>query len=196
MVQSRPSVSEPRRGCLDGSAACPITVLRGEGPFGYSRSHPVSKARKIRTVNLAPQPRGDASAAGVCLLKTRVWGSAAETEGRIGGTAWISSTLRWGWTPVYDGTAVGLLDQRYYATGAGRFMTADPYKASAGVGEPGSWNRYAYVEGDPVNFADVAGLARGAVKADFETPYGPPHRATTSFQTYPAYLCPLFGARA
>ncbi len=38
-------------------------------------------------------------------------------------------------------------------------MTADPYKASAGAGDPGSWNRYAYVEGDPVNFNDPAGLA-------------------------------------
>lgn len=37
-------------------------------------------------------------------------------------------------------------------------MTADPYKASAGANAPGSWNRYAYVEGDPVNYNDRAGL--------------------------------------
>ncbi|MCC6537765.1 MAG: RHS repeat-associated core domain-containing protein [Bryobacterales bacterium] len=57
-------------------------------------------------------------------------------------------------------TDLSYADQRYYATGAGRFMSADPYKASAGASEPGSWNRYAYVEGDPVNFNDPSGLAR------------------------------------
>jgi hypothetical protein len=40
----------------------------------------------------------------------------------------------------------------------GRFLTADPYQASGGPANPGSWNRYAYVEGDPVGFHDPAGL--------------------------------------
>ena len=57
-------------------------------------------------------------------------------------------------------TDLSYADQRYYATGAGRFMTADPYKASAGSGEPESWNRYAYVESDPINFADPKGLQK------------------------------------
>jgi len=35
--------------------------------------------------------------------------------------------------------------------------------ASGGAGEPGSWNRYAYVEGDPVNFNNLEGLAKGSV---------------------------------
>ena len=38
-------------------------------------------------------------------------------------------------------------DQRYYGVGEGRFMTPDPYRASAGAEDPGSWNRYAYVGG-------------------------------------------------
>lgn len=37
-------------------------------------------------------------------------------------------------------------------------MSADPYRASAGAGDPGSWNRYAYVGGDPVNVTDPEGL--------------------------------------
>jgi RHS repeat-associated protein len=49
---------------------------------------------------------------------------------------------------------------RYYLSGAGRFLTADPYLASGGAAEPGSWNRYAYVEGDPVNYGDPPGLFR------------------------------------
>ena len=56
-------------------------------------------------------------------------------------------------------TDLSYADQRYYATGAGRFMTADPYKASAGANDPGSWNRYSYVRGDPANYIDPNGLA-------------------------------------
>jgi RHS repeat-associated protein len=47
---------------------------------------------------------------------------------------------------------------RYYGNQWGRFTTPDPYVASGGVGDPGSWNRYAYVEGDPVNYYDPQGL--------------------------------------
>jgi hypothetical protein len=38
-------------------------------------------------------------------------------------------------------------------------MSPDPYKASAGAGDPGSWNRYTYTRGDPINRMDAAGLA-------------------------------------
>jgi uncharacterized protein RhaS with RHS repeats len=58
---------------------------------------------------------------------------------------------------------VDYAEQRYYSGIHGRFLTADPYVASAGVGEPGSWNRYAYVEGDAVNFMDPEGLLRRQV---------------------------------
>ena len=51
-------------------------------------------------------------------------------------------------------------DQRYYASTYGRFNTADQYQASAGPKDPGTWNRYAYVSGDPVNSNDPRGLQR------------------------------------
>src|SRR5258706_11097921 len=58
-----------------------------------------------------------------------------------------------------DGTS--LLDyarNRYYSSTLGRFTSADPYVSSTGLGDPGSWNRYSYVENDPINFTDPQGL--------------------------------------
>jgi RHS repeat-associated protein len=46
---------------------------------------------------------------------------------------------------------------RYYSSQWGRFLLPDPYVNSAGLGDPGSWNRYAYVRNDPVNRLDPAG---------------------------------------
>src|SRR5579872_3593627 len=57
------------------------------------------------------------------------------------------------------------IDQRYYASTYGRFLTPDQYAASGAAkgnvnnpGDPGSWNRYAYTRGDPVNRYDPRGL--------------------------------------
>jgi RHS repeat-associated protein len=59
----------------------------------------------------------------------------------------------------YGFGAMDYADQRYYAVGMGRFGTADPYRASAGAGDPSSWNRYTYLGDDPVNFNDPTGKA-------------------------------------
>jgi len=63
---------------------------------------------------------------------------------------------------VWSSGTVALLppsaDQRYYASAYGRFNTADRLASSAMAGDPGSWNRYAYVGGDPVNRKDPKGL--------------------------------------
>jgi hypothetical protein len=48
-------------------------------------------------------------------------------------------------------------DQRYYSSAYGRFNTVDPAR-SADAKNPLSWNRYAYVGGDPVNRFDPRGL--------------------------------------
>ena len=52
-------------------------------------------------------------------------------------------------------------DQRYYSSVLGRFMTPDPYVASANgatnPADPQSWNRYAYGGGDPANHKDPTG---------------------------------------
>jgi hypothetical protein len=46
-------------------------------------------------------------------------------------------------------------------------MSPDPYKASAGPRDPGSWNRYAYTRGDPTNRFDRAGTCDQSA----DTPY-------------------------
>jgi hypothetical protein len=58
-------------------------------------------------------------------------------------------------------------------------MSADPYRASAGASEPGSWNRYAYVAGDPVNFSDPDGLAQCWVSGDVTDGEGDNRRKVT-----------------
>jgi RHS repeat-associated protein len=55
-------------------------------------------------------------------------------------------------------TGLDYADQRYYSSTIGRFLSPDPYEASGGPVDPGSWNRYAYVQGDPINFVDPQGL--------------------------------------
>ena len=57
-------------------------------------------------------------------------------------------------------TGLNYADQRYQSSAYGRFMSADPYKASAGAEDPGSWNKYSYVQNDPVNFVDPNGMER------------------------------------
>jgi RHS repeat-associated protein len=54
-------------------------------------------------------------------------------------------------------TGLDYADQRFHNPGTGRFLTPDPHKNSAGPADPGSWNRYAYVGGDPINYKDPTG---------------------------------------
>jgi RHS repeat-associated protein len=58
-------------------------------------------------------------------------------------------------------TGLDYADQRYHNPGTGRFLTPDPYRAmSTGAADsktPGSWNKYAYAQGDPINGIDPTG---------------------------------------
>ena len=66
----------------------------------------------------------------------------------------------WKFGTYWSDSASGLdyAVNRYYSSSLGRFLTADKYVNSAGPGRPGSWNRYAYVGGDPTNAGDPDGL--------------------------------------
>jgi RHS repeat-associated protein len=66
----------------------------------------------------------------------------------------------WSYATYWADSATGLdyANNRYYSNAYGRFMTADPDQSSAKPSDPQSWNRYAYVTGDPVNKNDPTGL--------------------------------------
>jgi RHS repeat-associated protein len=56
-----------------------------------------------------------------------------------------------------ENTGLDYAQNRYHKPGEGRFMTVDPLDARATPSDPGTWNRYLYVGGDPVNFNDPTG---------------------------------------
>ena len=63
-------------------------------------------------------------------------------------------------TYLDNGSGVYYADQRWYAAAPGRFLSPDPYMAVSGGTDPGtpqSFDRYAYVENDPVNHLDPTG---------------------------------------
>ena len=56
-------------------------------------------------------------------------------------------------------TLLDYAGQRFYSSGVNRFVSADPLASSAMAGDPGSWNRFAYVGGDPANRNDPSGMS-------------------------------------
>jgi RHS repeat-associated protein len=46
---------------------------------------------------------------------------------------------------------------RYFFSRTGRFLSTDPGNAGADTNVPQSWNAYAYVGNDPINFIDPSG---------------------------------------
>jgi RHS repeat-associated protein len=65
---------------------------------------------------------------------------------------------KWGSYFRDTGTGNDYADQRYKGVGAGAFLSPDPGGiATANLKNPGSWNRYAYVQGDPIDGRDPTG---------------------------------------
>ena len=72
-------------------------------------------------------------------------------------------------------------DQRYYDSIKGRFLSPDPSMDNVDYSDPKSWNAYAYVNGDPINFGDPSGL--GPITLP---PVGPVLNCSTAFINYAA----------
>jgi RHS repeat-associated protein len=70
----------------------------------------------------------------------------------------------WSYATYWRDSISGLdyANNRYYTSAYGRFMTPDPYQGTSGgpgdSNNPQTWNRYAHVFGDPVNWIDPSGL--------------------------------------
>ncbi|MBE0660745.1 MAG: hypothetical protein IH602_23830 [Bryobacteraceae bacterium] len=75
------------------------------------------------------------------------------------GSVTANDTAKFGTYTRDAATGLDYAMNRYYQSTWGRFTSPDPYRASGGPGDPGSWNRYAYTRGDPINFNDPSGLA-------------------------------------
>jgi RHS repeat-associated protein len=56
------------------------------------------------------------------------------------------------------GTSMLYAKNRFYDSARGRFTSTDPYDGSMDLKTPLSFNRYAYVMGDPINSSDPSGL--------------------------------------
>lgn len=73
-----------------------------------------------------------------------------------------SGSLRQGYALTERDDATGLDHTwfRKHENQAGRWTSPDPYNGSMSLGDPQSFNRYSYVQSDPVNFVDPSGLLR------------------------------------
>jgi RHS repeat-associated protein len=68
-----------------------------------------------------------------------------------------SETQGFGTCVLDGGSGLYYADQRYYNPAWGRFQTADPSNANVELANPGSFNRYAYANGDPIGSNDPGG---------------------------------------
>jgi RHS repeat-associated protein len=74
-------------------------------------------------------------------------------------------------------TGLDYMLARYYEAGLGRFLSPDPTSASAHAMLPQTWNRYAYVNDNPLRLVDPTGKA-GQDPGALDTLDGSQHRPT------------------
>jgi RHS repeat-associated protein len=87
-----------------------------------------------------------------------------EEIGLIGGRTGLKGFMNDGTRQKFTGyerdweTGLDYAKARYDASAQGRFLSVDPLLSSADVASPQSFNRYSYVENNPLNFIDPTGM--------------------------------------
>jgi RHS repeat-associated protein len=83
---------------------------------------------------------------------------------------------------------------RYYSSIIGRFLSPDPYRGNTdGPGDPAnpqSWNRYAYVQNDPVNASDPTGQYLVFIGWGWDWDMGPEGEAVPAYVAQFAWMSP------
>ena len=83
-------------------------------------------------------------------------------------------------------TGLDYASQRYHLPGMGRFLGVDPFGGSASAGDPGSWNRFTYAGGDPIDGVDPNGLDTYTF---YTTGYGAAPGTSITLYLTPSALC-------
>jgi RHS repeat-associated protein len=98
--------------------------------------------------------RGPSPGGGYCSIETHAYDGSGNLTDKTGSGPTAHVTV----DQLTNG-AVGLdyAKNRYYSNTLARFLSADPSVSNAPT-DPGQWNKYAYVGGDPVNLYDPSGL--------------------------------------
>jgi RHS repeat-associated protein len=102
----------------------------------------------------------------------------AGSSGRTSQQNYNADNLRQQFTSKERDIETGLdyFGARYYASRQGRFTSADPLMGSAHVSDPQSWNRYTYVNNNPLRNIDPEGLDKTPVFQDYNDIYGEQQR--------------------
>jgi RHS repeat-associated protein len=113
------------------------------GGVEWAHQDPVTKSQRLTNVNGAV----------TVIVEMDPWG----------GESWGWSSNSW-WQPrryttyTRDGNGSDEAMMRRYNRLWAKFEQPDPYDGSYDLSDPQSFNRYAYVQNDPVNFVDSTGL--------------------------------------
>ena len=75
--------------------------------------------------------------------------------GYASGSTWLTQKYT-GAERDYE-SQLDFLQARYLASMQGRFLSPDPFNAGAQIGDPQTWNGYAYVGNNPLRYTDLTG---------------------------------------
>lgn len=120
----------------------------------YLFRDPVGTVRLVVNKNFAVAKRYDTMPFGEQISAGSGW-----ENGRSGAVYTPGSTVKWRFGGGYKDDQTGewpetVMGARQYSPGYGRFVTPDENLADQGVGDPLSWNLFAYARNNPLRYSD------------------------------------------